>query len=45
MTRLAFDSFSVVALPGWEDITGAVEGDDPPFTRSDPQTVCDRIPL
>lgn len=32
MPRIAFDSFSVVALPGWEDITDAVEADDPPFS-------------
>jgi hypothetical protein len=32
MPRIAFDSFSVVTPPGWEDYTDAVEDDDPPAT-------------
>ena len=37
MPRVAFDSFSVDAPHGWEDITDSVEADSPPFTlaRSD----------
>ncbi|WP_165228344.1 hypothetical protein [Aquisphaera insulae] len=32
MNRIAFDSFSVVAFPGWEDFTETIEADEPPFT-------------
>jgi hypothetical protein len=32
MPRITFDSFSVVAPRGWEDITDSVEADDPPAT-------------
>jgi hypothetical protein len=32
MPRIAFDSFAVVAPPGWEDVTDCVEADEPPFT-------------
>jgi len=32
MPRIAFDSFSVVALLDWADITDTVEADAPPFT-------------
>jgi len=32
MPRIAFDSFSVVTPPGWEDIAAPVEADEPPFT-------------
>ena len=32
MPHIAFDSFFIVALPGWEDITDTVEADAPPFT-------------
>jgi hypothetical protein len=32
MLRIRFDSFSVVAPRGWEDVTGSIEVDDPPAT-------------
>jgi len=32
MPRIMFDSFSVVALPCWEDISGSVESDERCFT-------------
>jgi len=32
MHRIVFDSFSVVAPPGWDDYTDSAETDDPPFT-------------
>jgi hypothetical protein len=32
MPRITFDSFSVVAPRGWEDITDSVEANDPPAT-------------
>jgi hypothetical protein len=32
MPRIDFDMFSVTVPYGWEDITDAVEGDDPPYT-------------